>query len=58
MLGSESKKNHDTLPSPCQIDLCEGANVTFASTLFPQTKNAPVLDIQKLIKTFYKAAFV
>ena len=34
------------------------ANVTFASTLFPQTENAPVLDNQKLIKTFYKSAFI
>ena len=33
------------------------ANVTFASILFPQTEKSPVLDIQKLIKTFYKAAF-
>ena len=30
---------------------------SFASTLFPQTEKSPVLDIQKLIKTFYKAAF-
>ena len=30
----------------------------FASILFPQTENAPVLDNQKLIKTFYKSAFI
>ena len=34
------------------------ANIMFASILFPQTENAPVLDNQKLIKTFYKSAFI
>ena len=58
MLGSESKKNHDTLPSSCQIDLCEGANVTFASIFFPQTENAPLEDNQKTFKDFYQSAFV
>ena len=65
------KKNHfrDTL-SPCSryrpqiiflsalmMQTLRLANMMFASILFPQTEKSPVLDIQKLIKTFYKAAF-
>ena len=30
----------------------------FVSTLFPQTENAPVLDIQQTLNIFYKSAFV
>ena len=62
-VSPDSERNETTKPQAfCRVSVSveqiqDRGKHKFASTLFPQTENAPVLDIQKLIKTFYKSAF-